>query len=85
MNKKILLIILLTSLSIIFTTNVYAFETGREVFVRHINKSTGNVIDGLQNSNQEVIDISGNSSLLSNSDADDVSKFYSEYYNYPVF
>lgn len=84
MNKKILLIILLTSLSIIFTTNVYAFETGREVFVRHINKSTGNVIDGLQNSNQEVIDISGNSSLLSNSDADDVSKFYSEYYNYPV-
>ena len=84
MNRKVLLILVSIIATILLSGNVYAYDNGREVFVRHIDKESGQIIDGLQNSNQEVVDISGNSSLVSNSTADDASISYSEYYNYNV-
>ena len=80
MNKKVLLILMSIIATILLSGNVYAYDNGREVFVRHIDKESGQIIDGLQNSNQEVVDISSNSLLVSNSTADDASISYSEYY-----
>lgn len=85
MNKKILFFFLVTIFSIIFLPNVYAYGNGREVLVRHIDKTTGNVITGLSNTSQEVVDIDGNSTLLGSKDAEDIAKEqypYNEYYNY---
>ena len=84
MNRKIIFALSLFVLCILFIPNVYAYDSGREVFIRHINKDTGEIISGLQNTNQEVISQNGESSLLNNSNADDATIDYSEYYNYPV-
>ncbi len=84
MNRKIIFALSLIVLCILFLPNVYAYDSGREVFIRHINKDTGEIISGLQNTNQEVISQNGESSLLNNSNADDATIDYSEYYNYPV-
>lgn len=84
MNKKILFFFLLLAFSIILIPNVYAYDNGREVYVRHINKANGQIISGLENGTQEVVDASGNSSLLNNSSSDDAEISYSEYYNYSV-
>lgn len=83
MKKKILLFSLLIILNIILCPKVFAYENGREVFVRHLDMS-GNIINGLANVSQEAIDNAGNSSLIANSTADDATIVYSEYYEYPV-
>ena len=83
MKKKILLFSLLIILNIILCPKVFAYENGREVFVRHLDMS-GNIINGLANVSQEAIDNAGNSSLIANSTADDATIAYSEYYEYPV-
>lgn len=84
MNKKIVLILVTIISILILSSNVYAYNNGREVFVRHIEKESGQIINGLQNASQEVVGIDGSSSLISNSTADDASISYSEYYNYNV-
>lgn len=83
MKKKLLLFSLLIMFSLILSPNVFGYENGREVFVRHLDKS-GNIISGLSNVSQEVIDENGISTLLNNSRADDATIDYSEYYEYPV-
>ena len=83
MKKKFLLFSLLIMFSLILSPNVFGYENGREVFVRHLDKS-GNIISGLSNVSQEVIDENGVSSLINNSRADDATIDYSEYYEYPV-
>ena len=82
--KKIRIILTLIILSLIFIPNVYGYETGREVFVRHINKETGAIITNLSSNKQEVIDASGNVSLLDSTTSDDAEIDYSEYYNYDI-
>ena len=67
MNKKVILIFLLIAFNIILAPKIYAYENGREVFVRHINKANGEIINGLQNNTQEVKESSGKSTLLNNS------------------
>ncbi len=84
MNKKVILIFLLIAFNIILAPKIYAYENGREVFVRHINKANGEIINGLQNNTQEVKESSGKSTLLNNSTSDDAEISYSEYYNYSV-
>ena len=84
MKKKIIFILSLIAFTILFIPNVYAYDSGREVFVRHINKDNGKIISGLENTNQEEISQDGNSLLIKNSRADDATIDYSEYYNYSV-
>lgn len=85
MNKKILIFLFtLVCILCIKNNNVFAYDTGREVYVRHINKANGKIISGLSNTNQEVINISGNSSLSNNSNSDDAEFEYNEYYNYAI-
>lgn len=83
MSKKVIFFLSFI-LCIIFIPNVYAYDSGREVFVRHINKANGEIINGLQNANQEVINSTNAISLLNNSTSDDAEILYSEYYNYSV-
>lgn len=83
MKKKILLFSLLILFSLVLSPKAFAYENGREVFVRHLDRQ-GNIIAGLSNVSQEVIDSAGNSLLLANSTADDATIAYSEYYEYPV-
>lgn len=82
--KKIKIILTLIILSLIFIPNVYAYETGREVFVRHINKETGAIITNLASGKQEVIDTTGTVTLLNSTTSDDAEIQYSEYYNYDI-
>ncbi|MBO5477082.1 MAG: hypothetical protein J6A15_04955 [Clostridia bacterium] len=82
--RKIKLFIALIILNLVFIPNIYGYETGREVFVRHINKDTGNIITNLSSGTQEVIDASGNVSLLSKTTSDDAEIEYNEYYNHDI-
>lgn len=82
--KKIGFLFALIVLNIICFSNVYAYDTGREVYVRHINRDTGAIITNLSNATQEVIDESGNQSLLANSTSEDAEIEYNEYYNFDV-
>ena len=82
--KKIGFLFALIIVCIICIPNVYAYDTGREVYVRHINRDTGAIITNLSNATQEVIDINGNQSLISNSRSDDAEIEYNEYYNFDV-
>lgn len=81
--KKIGSIIVLIILNLVIPS-IYAYDSGREIFVRHINRDTGEIITTLSNANQEVISSEGAQSLLSNSTADDAEIAYSEYYNYDI-
>ena len=83
MNKKVLFLLFIILFCLVISPNVFAYDNGREIFVRHLDKQ-GNLITGLSNTSQEVIDSNENSSLLTNSTADDASIAYSEYYEYPV-
>ena len=82
--KKVGFLFALIILSIICIPNVHAYDTGREVYVRHINRDTGAIITNLSNTTQEVIDINGNQSLLTNGRSDDAEIEYNEYYNFDV-
>lgn len=82
--KKIKIILTLIILSLVFIPNVYGYETGREVFVRHINKDNGAIITNLASNKQEVIDATGTVSLLDSTTSDDAEIEYSEYYNYDI-
>ena len=54
------------------------------MYVRHINRDTGAIITNLSNATQEVIDVDGNQSLLTNGRSDDAEIEYNEYYNFDV-
>lgn len=82
--KKIRLLVTLIILNIVFIPNIYGYETGREVFVRHINKDTGDIIVNLASDKQEVIDETGAISLLDKTTSDDAEIEYSEYYNHDI-
>ena len=82
--KKIGFLFALIILSIFCIPSVHAYDTGREVYVRHINRDTGAIITNLSNTTQEVIDINGNQSLLTNGRSDDAEIEYNEYYNFDV-
>ena len=82
--KRIGFLFALIILSIICIPSVHAYDTGREVYVRHINRDTGAIITNLSNTTQEVIDINGNQSLLTNGRSDDAEIEYNEYYNFDV-
>lgn len=82
--KKIKLFITLIIFNILLVPNIYGYETGREVFVRHINKDTGQIITNLASNTQEVIDAEGNISLLAKTTSDDAEIEYSEYYNHDI-
>lgn len=85
MKKKILIFTLIIfGMLVIPHMHVYGYETGREVFVRHINRETGNIIPNLSNNKQEIIDSNGNISLLDKTTSDDAEIEYNEYYNYDI-
>ncbi len=82
--KKYITLLLVIILNIILIPNVHAYDTGREIFVRHINKDTGNIITELSNVTQEKIDASGNSTLINKTISTDAGFEYSEYYNIDI-
>ena len=84
--KKINILISLILLNIIyFSMNyVFAYDNGREVYVRHINKDTGAIIGELSSQSQEEINEDGSLELISNSSSDDAEIEYNEYYDYAV-
>ena len=59
-------------------------STGREIYVRHINKETGDIITYLSNSYQEVIASDGKQILINNTNSTDATFSYNEYYRYSI-
>ncbi len=84
MKRKVIFILSVITLILIFTPNVFAYESGREVFVRHIDKDTGKLIEGIASASQEAVQADGTSTLKPNSTAPDADFEYSEYYNINV-
>ncbi len=83
--KKIKILIALIVLSLLYIPNINAYEIGREVYVRHIDKDGGAIISGMENSEQVLKDASNNLSLVSNSSSIDVpANQYSEYYSFDL-
>lgn len=79
------LIILISIMLLYFVSpKIYAYDSGREIFVRHINRDTGEIIVTLSNANQEVKSVDGLQSLISNTTSDDAEIQYNEYYNYDI-
>ena len=83
MKKKVFLIVLIL-LNMVLVPKIYAYDSGREVFVRHINKATGAIITQLSNNTQEKIGEDGSQSLVNSSTATDADIEYNEYYNYEI-
>ena len=83
--RKIKVLIALIILSFIAVPKINAYEIGREVYIRHIDKDGGSIIGGIENAEQVLKDSEGNLSLVSNSNSIDVpTGTYSEYYSFDL-
>ena len=83
--RKIKVLIALIIFSFIAVPKINAYEIGREVYIRHIDKDGGSIIGGIENAEQVLKDSEGNLSLVSNSNSIDVpAGTYSEYYSFDL-
>lgn len=83
--RKIKVLIALIIFSFIVVPKINAYEIGREVYIRHIDKDGGAIIGGIENAEQVLKDSEGNLSLVSNSSSIDVpAENYSEYYSFDL-
>ena len=83
--KRVKVLIALIIFSLLAVPKINAYEIGREVYIRHIDKDGGTIIGEIENSEQVLKDKNGNLSLLANSSSIDVpAGNYSEYYSFDL-
>ena len=83
--KRVKVLIALIVFSLLAVPKINAYEIGREVYIRHIDKDGGTIIGEIENSEQVLKDKNGNLSLLANSSSIDVpAGNYSEYYSFDL-
>ena len=83
--RRVKILIALIIFALLAVPKINAYEIGREVYIRHIDKDGGAIIGGIENREQVLRDSSGNLSLVPNSSSIDVpAGSYSEYYSFDL-
>ena len=70
--RRVKILIALIIFALLAVPKINAYEIGREVYIRHIDKDGGAIIGGIENREQVLRDSSGNLSLVPNSSSIDV-------------